>query len=156
MRHPPPSPLPTFPICIAKSDQKTSSNSYNTNQNRRDQTYTHSNYSYSVDYGEKYNDIQLSGNLQKFIQYNATKRSLKNTETKKAVQNKITEYPKNLSGTQNEVNKLQKNKQVAYQRTDVGAISNFLSQNVNDPIFSTQKEDWQKMHDKTTLNQNVV
>jgi hypothetical protein len=117
------------------------------------------------DYGQKYNDMNLTGNLQRFMQYNNVRRNY-SQEMGNAVQSergktwslkdKTVVHPNDLRGSQNAINEISPIEKSAYLRTDVGSVTNFLSQDVNDPVFSKQSTSWEVSHGKTSLNHHIV
>ena len=166
---PPPTPPPQFPITIAQQSKKHQKISLVTSAANMNGTKSHYQFIYEhnhikQDNHRKYDDLNLTGNLQKFIQYNTPKRSyavqmaMNPNEKGKAwsLKDKLVKYPNDLTGTQNEANKFEEGEQTAFQRTDVGAVSNFLSQNVHDPVFSKQQINWETLHGKTSLNEHIV
>eukprot|EP01084_Bolivina_argentea_P127602 225625_1 len=84
----------------------------------------------SNQYTHKYNDM----NYEKDKTWNLTEQ--------------IVKYPKELHGTQNIANQMGVVDQIAFQRADIGSVTNFLCKDVNEPVFSKQNADymWHKLH----------
>jgi len=179
----PPSPPPQFPITIDASNktQKISvvrgchriSHSSNSKRPRSQQSlcFLDSKRQFHADYGKtqsgkSYNDIHLSGNLQRFMRYNQQHRNyqvhLATTPTTERgrrfnITDGVLQYPKDMRGSQCAVNQLPVQEKAAFQRTDMGSVTNFLAQDGNDPVFSKEANDWHSLHGKTTsLNQHIV
>jgi len=179
----PPCPAPQFPIALAQQNQSTKNEVVSTHhvtvdtdsrshfmqyQQSRPVTsplyLVHSKNGVHHDYGQKYNDMNLTGNLQRFMQYNNVRRNYSHemgtalqSERGKTwnLKDKTVTHP-DLRGSQNAVHEISPMEKSAYLRTDVGAVTNFLSQDVNDPVFSKQSTSWEASHGKTSLNHHIV
>lgn len=182
----PPCPAPQFPIALAQQNQTTKSEvvsmhhvtvdtdshshfthyQHHGNQPRpvTVSTFVHSKHGMHHDYGHEYNDMNLTGNLQRFMQYNNVRRNY-SQEMGTALQSERgktwnlkdkTVTHLDLRGSQNAIHEISPMEKSAYLRTDVGAVTNFLSQDVNDPVFSKQSTSWEASHGKTYLNHHIV